>query len=502
MNSKANEGEFKITTTPSQHPFTIDITESSAQESPREQKRQRIKKAIKGKRENTIKAILGVILVIVGITIYFMLTNVYTSVFPSKSAAVCCIISFLASAFWSLHILPLEITSVALIPIVIISNIMVPDKTGVQGWLSGFVIVTKILVSPVVLLLMGSCLLSVYFQCNGGEKMVLPYLIDGGNIYSSLFRSMFLSIILSSIMSNITAPIIIISILQSRPRPPSPAIIMGVAMGSNIGGMVLPISSPQSILGSGIIGVSWSRWMWVSLPTVAVCFLFVFSLIIAYFPKQPQSENNIVIVGEPQNSSLLIIVTTLCIICWSLPSIYSGLKWIYALPVCALLITKSARKVFNRKTLEIISIAVAGTAIGRGIKTTKMLESMISGLIISSKERSLLFLLISLSFVMLCLSCIVCHTVSAVVLLPIYEKIGMFVGRPKLIVAISALACSCGMAFPASGFPNILASSFKSSNGKRLVSSKDFILIGTISTIVCWISILTVSLFFMVIAKF
>ncbi|KAI5134628.1 phosphate transporter [Nematocida ausubeli] len=482
--------------------FKVEIPQGSSNKLLDEKSKKQDIEERNARREYIFKILLGGMAVVISISIYLLLTTVYTTVFPTKAAAACCALSFLASIFWSVHILPLEITSVLLIPVVILSNIMVPEQTGMSGWVAGCINIMQILASPVVLLLMGSCLLSVYFQCNGGEQLVLPYLIDGSNIYSSLFRSMLLSVVLSSMMSNITAPIIIMSILQNRSKPPTPGIIMGVAMGSNIGGMLLPISSPQSILGSTIMGVSWSKWVWISIPTASVCFVFVYSLILAYFPKPQQEKESTLVVGEPENSFMLMFVTALCIVCWALPSLYSGLKWIYALPVCGLLLTKSAKTAFNRKTLEIIAIAVAGTAIGQGIKSTKMIEGMISGLIISSKEHSFLSLLVVSSFVMLTLSCIVCHTVSAIVLLPIFEKIGMLVGRHKLIVGISTLACSCGMAFPASGFPNILASSFKLPNGKRLVGTKDFILIGTVSTLACWVFILTVSLLFMTMANF
>lgn len=455
------------------------------------------------KRDTVIKAVITGFLLILGVSAYILLRSKYTKVFSSSSASLCCVISCLATIFWSFHILPLDITSLLLIPILVLSNTMTPvESTGIQGTFQGLLIISKILVSPVILLLMGSCLLSTYFQNNNGSEMLLPHLMSNGNIDSNLFRTMFLALVLSSVMSNITAPIIITSILQNTLKAPHPAIIMGIAMASNIGGMVLPISSPQSILGSNIMNISWVKWLWVSIPTSAVCFLFVYTLILCYFPKGEQKPNEAFLVNQQSSHKHLVIATLSCIICWAVPSIFPKLQWIYALPVCALLLAKNSRRVWNRKTLEIVSIAVAGTAIGKSIERTKMLEGMIAGFIIDSKERSFLFLIVSSSFIMLIISCIVCHTVSAVVLLPIFEKIGMYVGRPRLIIGICSLVCSCGMAFPSSGFPNILSSSFKSESGKRLIDSRSFITIGAISTLACYVFILTVSLFFMVLGNF
>ncbi|KAH9385473.1 phosphate transporter [Nematocida major] len=454
-------------------------------------------KALHFLRENALRVTVACFFVVLGITFYLFMTAKHIGVFPTQSACICCVIACLASIFWSFHILPLDVTALLLIPVVVASNTLAP------GMLASSLVVLRILVSPVVLLLMGSCLLSVYFESNGGARLVLPYLISSSGPQSTLFKSMLLSLTLSSVMSNVTAPIIIMSVLQSTMKVPDPSVVMGIAMASNIGGMILPISSPQSILGAAIIKVSWARWLFISVPTAAACFAFVYTLIVSYFPKKQEGSGTPVVMHEQGASNKkLIVVTAMCILCWAIPSLYRKLQWVYALPVCALLIAKSARKACNRKTLEVLSIAVAGTSIGKGIERTKMLEGMISRLLIGSKERSLLFLVIGTSFIMLFVSCIVCHTVSAVVLLPIFEKIGMFIGREKIIVGVASLVCSCGMAFPSSGFPNIISSSAKSPSGKRLIDLKTFIFVGSVSTIGCWIFILTVSLTFMTLANF
>jgi hypothetical protein len=38
--------------------------------------------------------------------------------------------------------------------------------------------------------------------------------------------------------------------------------------------------------------------------------------------------------------------------------VYTDLKWMYAVPVCLLAVAKNSKRVLNRKTLEIISIAI------------------------------------------------------------------------------------------------------------------------------------------------
>lgn len=455
-------------------------------------------------RDELIKGVVGLIIIIASISVYFLFRTYFIKIFHTEEAFICCIISLVGSAFWSLHVLRLETTSLALIPVIILFNIMVPDRESfADGTVKGLFIVCKILVSPVLMLLMGSCLLSVYFQNNGGDRIILPYLVGSSDVYTDLFRSMFLSVVLSAVMSNITAPIIITSVLQNRSKPPRPSVLMGVAMASNIGGMILPISSPQSILGSSIMNLSWIEWIVISVPTASVCFLFVYALVVLYFPKglTEEIDEETVIEGERSNRNLLI-TTLFSIVCWSVPSVYKGLSFLYAVPVCFLIMAKGSEKVFNRKTLEILSIAVAGTAIGKAIEETKMLEGIIAQFLIKSQDKSILFLVVTTSFIMLVISCMVCHTVSAIVILPIYARLGLLIGKSKLIVGVSALACSCGMAFPSSGFPNILSSTFKGQDGKRVISTGSFVTVGSISTIGCWLFILAVSLLFMLLENF
>ncbi|KAI5192016.1 phosphate transporter [Nematocida sp. AWRm77] len=422
--------------------------------------------------------------------------------FRSDKALLCAAISFGATLLWSSGILPLEVTSFVLLPVLVLSGVLSEHARGVRGVFYALRTIGYICVSNVSLLLVGSCLLSVYFQNSGGDRLVLPYLLGGRNRSGVLFKAMCLSLGLSSVMSNVTAPIIIVSVLQSSATPPSPAMVMGVALAANIGGMLLPISSPQSVLGSSRMHVGWGTWLCFSVPTVLACFVVVYALLLFLLPHSRLEELPLTpeIDLRMQNRKLSILsMSAGAVLCWALAAAVSAYSPHFcAVPIAVLACMPGASRVLNRRTLEILSIAISGTALGKGIESTQMLEDIISHIISYNKTHSILLAVALSSFLMVVVSCLVCHTLSAVILLPILQKIGAMLHQERLLLGISTLACSCGMALPTSGFPNILASSVRDRHKKRILSTKTFIFLGTLSTLLCWVVIVTLGLFVMV----
>lgn len=425
----------------------------------------------------------------------------FKEILSRYKTSICAGLLVAASFVWSCPYFSLEYSSLGIISAIVFSGILSDKPFGIDNaWIS-MKVLASICISPVLMLLLGSCMLSVFFRNNGGRDLILPYLLGGSSRQSLLIRCMLLSLALSGIISNITAPIIILSVVadlaESTNTTPDRAIIMCIAFSSNIGGMLLPISSPQSVLGSNIMKITWTHWISFSFPIAFVASAFVYILLLYAFSDStrdivPYSYN---IEHINRKDKIKVIFATLtCIVCWAIVSIFSSLYLILFIPIAALSFGKDALDVCNKKTLEILSIAVAGIALGTGIEKTALLKDAIPSLILHNREHSLLFAIVVLSFFMLITSCIVCHTVSAAVILPILQKIGAALHREKLLLAVATLACSCGMALPSSGFPNILTSGFKLPTGKRAVSVLSFTLLGTLSTFVCWGIILSVGI--------
>ncbi|KAI5170639.1 phosphate transporter [Nematocida sp. LUAm3] len=451
--------------------------------------------APKSKGEWSIGIRIGVFIGILlfGLIGYLECERRFGGVFTDRYAVFCGVLTGICTVLWSSGIIPMEITSIMVIFVVIISGVL-----SVGGWMGSISSVIGISFSKVSMLIIGSCFLSTYFQENGGGSLLAPWLLGGSGKPEYILRSMLCSLGLSSIMSNITAPIIIISVIRSTVEESYEEalgpIIMGVALGSNLGGMLLPISSPQSMLGSMYMGAGWGEWMFFSVPTTFACGILVYLMIYLFFPEKEIRYNTYQIRNiSKKRKWKLIIAIGVSVGCWSVPDAYSLYSVVYMVPVVFFLFTKGISKSFNRKTAEILSIYIAGKALGLAIERTGVLREMANILISDNKGHTLLFAIILLSFIMLISSCLVCHTVSAAILLPMFQVIGGTLKKEKLIIGVCALACSCGMALPSSGFPNILSSGYTNKNNQLVLNKSQFILLGTISTIGTWLVIVSVS---------
>lgn len=451
-----------------------------------------------------MRAFICIFIFAAGVTAYLLLLPSVGVVVRSRPALICSILCTSATILWSLSLIPLTATSLALLPPLVYFQVLAPR----EPMLESLKCVIQLCTSKIVLLLLGSCMLSAYFEAHGGRSLLLPYLSHTAGP-GGIFRLMILSALLSSVMSNITAPIIITSVLQGSGQPLSASAVLGIAMASNIGGMLLPISSPQSVLGAFYMGIGWGRWVFVSLPTTAACFVVVYAVV--YLLLSPKSISTSVpdklltdkaapetpAPGSHEQSASTtwaLGMSGFAVCCWLLSSLLPFARTLCALPVLALLLAAGLRANMSWKTFEILSIAVSGLALGKGIEATGVLEDVIQSVLDRNAQHSVFFLLIASSLVMLVASCLVCHTVSAVVLLPIFQRMGSAIQKEKLLLATASLVCSCGMALPTSGFPNILASSLRDEKGKRLVPIQTFASVGVLSTVCCWACILTVGL--------
>eukprot|EP00951_Prasinocladus_malaysianus_P010913 scaffold80443_cov36-Prasinocladus_malaysianus.AAC.2 len=107
-----------------------------------------------------------------------------------------------------------------------------------------------------------------YYNCTVQDKRPPHVLLASMGI--ALFSSMWIS--------NVAAPVLCYSIVQPILRtldsddPLCAALVMGIAMASNIGGMTSPIASPQNIFAIERMSMdgnppSWLKWFAISLPT-------------------------------------------------------------------------------------------------------------------------------------------------------------------------------------------------------------------------------------------
>lgn len=97
------------------------------------------------------------------------------------------------------------------------------------------------------------------------------------------------------------------------------------------------------------------------------------------------------------------------------------------------------------------------------------------------------------SILLLVFSTFVSHTVAALILIPIVQQVGQHLPQPhpNLLVMGAGLACSAGMGLTVSGFPNMSAAMLEDHRGKQYLTTKDFIVTGIPTSIICTVLIFT-----------
>ena len=88
-------------------------------------------------------------------------------------------------------------------------------------------------------------------------------------------------------ISNVAAPVLCFSLIQPilRTLPSrstySKALVLGIALASNLGGMASPIASPQNLIAISYMSepLSWAQWFAIALPVAIVSIIAIWGLL-------------------------------------------------------------------------------------------------------------------------------------------------------------------------------------------------------------------------------
>lgn len=194
---------------------------------------------------------LKVILLVFSILVFTTLLNL--SLFSSIEETNCFALLVFAILLWSFEIIPLFTTSLV-IPFLIVLLRVYKDENGIRltSKQSSKRVFSEMF-SPVVMLLLGGFTLAAALSKHSIAKRLANYiLIKAGSRREVILLSMiFISTFSSMWISNVASPVLcfelIKPILRNLPIGSSfaKALVLGIALSANIGGMASPISSPQ-----------------------------------------------------------------------------------------------------------------------------------------------------------------------------------------------------------------------------------------------------------------
>lgn len=245
------------------------------------------------------------------------------------------------------------------------------------------------------------------------------------------------------------------------------ALLMGIALASNIGGMLSPIASPQNVVAMGIMvpEPGWGQWFFIVIPVGIISIVLIWILLLVTF--RPGRGTTIVPIREHKEQFtgvqwFVTIVTIATIALWcashQLEGVFGDMGVIAIIPIVLFfgvgILTKED---FNNFPWTIIILAAGGLSLGKAVKSSGLLDTVAIAISHRVDGMSLYGVLVVFSCLILVIATFISHTVAALIILPLVYDVGasMEEPHPNLLVMAGVLMCSAAMALPTSGFPNM-----------------------------------------------
>ncbi|RCI02879.1 low-affinity phosphate transporter [Rhizopus stolonifer] len=413
---------------------------------------------------------------------------------------------------WATEAIPLYATS-CLIPFMIVPLGIMRDSSGASMTAKAAAkAVFASMFSGTIMMLLGGFALAAALSKYGIAKAFASHVLSraGTRPHWVLLAIMFVSGFLSMFISNVATPVLCFSLidpilrtLPDRSRV-APCLILGIALSSCIGGMTSPISSPQNIVTIQYIDPNpgWGLWFAAALP-VAILSMFICwgILLFVYRPAADTPHLNTI---KPTKEKItwqqvfVMVITIATIALWcaetALEDHIGDTGIIAAIPLFVFFGTGILNKDdLNNFLWSVVVLAQGGMALGNAVTSSGLLQDIALRLKDGISDLSVIAILAVFCFLILVFATFVSHTVAALIIVPIVQQVGqqLPVPHPNLLVMGAGLACSAGMGLPVSGYPNMSAVMLEDPSGKPYVTTKDFIITGIPTSIICTCLIFT-----------
>ncbi|KAH7160619.1 SPX domain-containing protein [Dactylonectria macrodidyma] len=383
------------------------------------------------------------------------------------------------SMLWATETLPLFVTSLIIPFLSVVLNVVRDETPGkTQKRLNSKEATTAIFAAmwtPVIMLLLGGFTLAAALsKCTIDKRLATLILSKAGTTPRTvLIANMFVAAFASMLISNVAAPVLCYSIIEPMLRTlpsdsnMSKAVIIGIALASNIGGMLSPIASPQNVVAMGIMqpAPTWLQWFFIVIPVGAVSlFLIWFLLLVTFQPGKGTTIAPIRPVKEKftgvQWFVTIVTITTIGLWCGSheMEGVFGDMGVIAIIPIVLFFgIGILTKEDFNNFPWTIIILAAGGLSLGKAVRSSGLLHTLAELVSQKVEGMSLYGVLVVFSTLILVIATFISHTVAALIFLPLVFDVGVAMDQPhpNLLVMGGVLMCSAAMGLPTSGFPNM-----------------------------------------------
>eukprot|EP00736_Rhodelphis_marinus_P008619 Rmarinus@m.13607 len=437
---------------------------------------------------------------------------VTSSLFDTQAERNCLAILVFCAVLWAFEVIPLFATSLLVPALAVIMRVMRDADGNPLPTQNASKEVFSSMFSSVIMLLLGGFSIAAALTKHNLARMLATWLLHraGTNPNMILLVNMLVATFLSMWISNVAAPVLCFSLIDPLIRHlPSTngfarALVLGIALASNVGGMATPIASPQNAIAVANMSPdpSWLQWMGVTIPLCMVIDFVAWGfLILAYRPgDEIHNIHAVRHTPEPLNTKqtfiLSVVVITVCLWCadtWIKPYI-GDMGTLAILPMISFfsvgILTKED---FNSYLWHVVMLAMGGSALGHAVDSSGLLNTIAMSIEESVGNHGVWLVMVCFCLFILFAASFISHTVGAVVILPIVREVGDALGGhyTRHLVFASALMCSGAMALPISGFPNMTAISVESSTGAPYLDTKQFVKLGIPVSVIAMVLIVS-----------
>ena len=397
---------------------------------------------------------------------------------PVPAAKRCLAILVCVSMLWATEAIPLYVTSLLIPILTVATQALLPASaecapTDVQCKQARFTPLAAPAAAkeicgqffdPTVLLFMAGFSIGAVLEKFRLSNMIASLLLKpfGNKPENVLLGIMSLGCFLSMWISNVPSSVLCVSLAQPivnqlpQRDPYAKALLIGIAISNNIGGMTTPIASPQNVIafnwcGLAGSGMSFGGWLCITVPFCSVLLLCAWFVIRARYPPMLRVLQISELTREQprmnRDQMLALIVTTSTVLAWAfwkplgLEPYFGSMGLVGLVPIAffftsGLLDRNDFHNALNWSVLILIG---GGLALGHVMERSFLLQIMSTSIQRTLSGASLWTFTAAFSVFMAVIANFVSSTVAAIIILPVVASVGKSIGRANLMIIASAL---------------------------------------------------------------
>ncbi|UCH10176.1 MAG: DASS family sodium-coupled anion symporter [Fidelibacterota bacterium] len=329
--------------------------------------------------------------------------------------------------------------------------------------------------SPIMWLFLGGLVLGEAAQVTGLDRLFSRYVLKwfGNTPGAVLLGSMGITFLFSMFMSNTATTAMMMSVIApivvsiSKEDPFAKALVLGIPVAANVGGMGTIIGSPPNAITAGILSMShpidFTRWMLAGIPPALVLFAAAWLYLrMAYSSRLLTVDISGLDIGTrtgaqlPLWKRLLVMpVFVLTVILWMTSTLHHIPTAVISFIPITIFAIAGIITIHEIRHLnwDVLLLLAGGLSLGIAVQSTGLANWLVDQL--PTHHMGQVAIAFFLSYVTALLSNFMSNTAAANILVPIGMAVA--VGFEPRIVVPMALGASTAMCLPISTPPNAIA---------------------------------------------